>query len=391
MASSEAEGRANSTINGHHDVNGGLNGGANGTSTPTLNDKASNGEYGVHYPDPSPEPVAICGIGLRLPGGVHTGDAFWDVLYNGKDLRCPIPADRFNMDAFNDSLGKRAAIKTRYGYFIDEDLGVLDASFFNMGKAELEKIDPQQRKVLEVVRECLENAGETNWRGKPVGVYAGTFDTDWHQILATDMQISSGITLSPDMMIANRISYEFDLQGPSLVVKTGCSASLVSLHEACRSLQRGDCSAALVCGTSLLMGPHLFSVMTANGVISPDGSCKTFDASADGFARADGINAVYLKRLPDAIRDGNPIRAVIRNTGNNSDGKSQGLLLPRSSAQEALIRHVYAQAHLDPVETGFMECHGTGTAAGDPIETMAVGNVFGERGVYIGSVSATSL
>ena len=135
------------------------------------------------------------------------------------------------------------------------------------------------------------------------------------------------------------------------------------------------------------MGPHIFSVMTGEGILSPEGSCKTFDASADGFARADGINAVFLKRLPDAIRDGNPIRAIIRNSGNNSDGKSQGLLSPSSSAQEALMRHVYAQAHLDPAETGFVECHGTGTATGDPIETTAVGNLFGETGTYIGSVS----
>jgi acyl transferase domain-containing protein len=134
------------------------------------------------------------------------------------------------------------------------------------------------------------------------------------------------------------------------------------------------------------MGPHIFTVMTNEGVLSPEGSCKTFDAKADGFARADGINAVFLKRLPDALRDGNPIRAIVRNSGNNSDGKSQGLLSPRSSTQEALIRHVYSQAKLDPSETGFIECHGTGTATGDPIETSAVGNVFGEKGIYIGSV-----
>lgn len=175
----------------------------------------------------------------------------------------------------------------------------------------------------------------------------------------------------------------------SLVVKTGCIASLVALHEACRALQGGDCSAALVCGTSLIMGPHTFSIMSSEGILSPEGSCKTFDAAADGFARAEGINAVFLKRVPDALRDGNPIRAVLRNSGNNSDGKSvQGLLSPSSSAQEALMRHVYSQAHLDPADTVFMECHGTGTPAGDPIETTAVGNIFGNKSIYIGSVSS---
>jgi acyl transferase domain-containing protein len=172
-----------------------------------------------------------------------------------------------------------------------------------------------------------------------------------------------------------------------MVVKTGCSASLVALHEACRALQQRDCSAALVSGTSLLMGPHIFEIMTDEGVLSPEGSCKTFDASADGFARAEGINTVFLKRITDAIRDGNPIRAVIRNSGNNCDGKTQGITLPRSDTQESLIRHVYAQARLDPSHTGFFECHGTGTAVGDPIECAAVGNVFGKEGIHIGSVS----
>lgn len=156
-------------------------------------------------------------------------------------------------------------------------------------------------------------------------------------------------------MIANRISYEYDFQGPSMVIKTGCSASLVGLHEACRALQNGDCTSALVAGTSLIMGPSIYAAMTSEGIISPDGSCKTFDANANGFARAEGINAVYLKTLDDAIRDGNPIRAVIRATGTNSDGKSQGLMTPNASAQEALMRKVYKDAHLDPAETAFME------------------------------------
>ncbi|KAI0508642.1 hypothetical protein F5B22DRAFT_658952 [Xylaria bambusicola] len=320
--------------------------------------------------DSNPEPIAICGLGLRLPGGIRSGEAFWDVIYHGKDLRGPIPADRFNVESFGNSLGNKAVIKTRYGYFLDEELGVFDPSFTSISREELAKTDPQQRKVLEVFRECLENAGETNWRSRPIGVYVGTFGDDWLLNVSRESQIKGGYNLCCDLMIANRISYEFDLQGPSQVIKTGCSASLIALHEACRALQNRDCSAALVCGTSLIMGPYVFSVMSSEGILSPEGSCKTFDASADGFARADAINAVFLKRLPDAIRDGNPIRAIIRNTGNNSNGKSQGLFSPKASAQEALIRH----------------CHGTGTPTGDQIETSAIGNVFGERGILIGSV-----
>lgn len=141
----------------------------------------------------------------------------------------------------------------------------------------------------------------------------------------------------------------------SMVIKTGCSASLVGLHEACRALQAGDCDAAIVAGSSVIMSPTIYSIMTSEGILSPEGSCKTFDAKADGFARAEGINAIYVKRLDDAVRDGNPIRAVVRNSGTNSDGKSKGLLSPDAAAQEALIRQVYHQAGLDPALTAFME------------------------------------
>ena len=172
----------------------------------------------------------------------------------------------------------------------------------------------------------------------------------------------------------------------SEVTKTGCSASLVGLHNACRALLGHDCDAAIVAGTSLIMGPYLTAAMTHQGVLSPEGSCKTFDASADGFARGEAINAVYIKRLDDAVRDENPIRAVIRGTLTNSDGKGGSLMAPNGEAHEALMRKVYQDAGLDPRDTGFVECHGTGTATGDPIETTAVGNVFGENGVIIGSV-----
>lgn len=171
-----------------------------------------------------------------------------------------------------------------------------------------------------------------------------------------------------------------------MVIKTGCSASLVGLHHACQGLQSGDCDAAIVAGTNLIMGPSLTIAMTQQGVLSPDGSCKTFDADADGFARAEAINAVYVKRIDDAIKDGNPIRAVIRGTLTNSDGKGGSLFAPNGEQHESLMRKIYADANLDPTETAFVECHGTGTAIGDPIETTAVGNIFGGKGVFIGSV-----
>ncbi|KAF4457622.1 polyketide synthase, partial [Fusarium albosuccineum] len=258
-----------------------------------------------------------------------------------------------------------------------------------MSKRELERCDPQQRQLLEITREVLESAGEKNFRGKPIGCYVGTFGEDWLHMSVKDDQHVGGYPLAAngDLILANRVSFEYDLKGPSMVIKTGCSASLIGLHEACRALQNGDCSGAIVAGANLVMGPSATAVMAGEGMLSPDGSSKTFDASANGYARGEAINAVYVKLLDDAIRDNNPIRAIIRNTGTNADGRSQsGMMAPNSSAHEALMRKVYADIGLDPCKTAFVECHGTGTPTGDPIETTAVGNVFGEQGVYIGSV-----
>jgi acyl transferase domain-containing protein len=256
----------------------------------------------------------------------------------------------------------------------------------------------------------IANYMAVRYRGKLIGCYVGNFAEDWLQLSAKETQHSGGYIMTGhgDLMLANRVSYEFDLKGPrcvefwsyfqfvdisnmhaiSMVIKTGCSASLVGLHEACRALLSGDCVGAIVAGANLIMGPTTTAAMTQEGILSPEGSCKTFDAAADGFARGDAITAVYIKLLDDAIRDNNPIRAIIRNTGTNSDGKSQGLMTPNPKSHEALMRKVYLDAGLNPSDTAFVECHGTGTPTGDPLETGAVGNVFGEKGVYIGSVSA---
>ncbi|KAF9870424.1 hypothetical protein CkaCkLH20_12091 [Colletotrichum karsti] len=356
------------------------------TSTPPLTESWSGAASEAGHQ--TPRPIAICGMALRLPNGIRDTDAFWEVLVNQKDLRGPVPDTRYNALAYTDKLGKRGAIKTQHGYFLDENLDTLDTSFFTMSRTELERCDPQQRQLLEVTREVLESAGEVNFRGKPIGCYVGTFGEDWLQLSAREQQHAGGYLMTGhgDLMLANRLSYEYDLKGPSMVLKTGCSASLIGLHEACRALQSGDCSGAIIAGANLIMGPTTTAAMTEEGMLSPEGSCKTFDAAADGYARGEAVNAIYIKLLDDAIRDNNPIRAVIRNSGTNSDGKSQNLLTPNSAAHEALMRKVYADIGLDPGKTAFVECHGTGTPTGDPLETNAVGNVFGSHGIYIGSV-----
>lgn len=374
----------------------------------------------------APPPIAIVGMAMRLPGRVNSAEAFWDLLVNKKDGRCRIPANRYNIDAFYSPSDKPGTVKMQHGYFLEDAyLQHLDASFFSMSKMEVEKLDPQQRMLLEVVWECMESGGQTGWRGKNIGCYVGVFGEDWLDLAAKDTQQLGKyrISGSGDFALANRVSYEYNLKGPrcgfpsariccpyvfvlvesslwsnvitnsqrcnnnSVTVRTACSSTLVGLHEACQAIYNGECTSALVAGTNLILTPTMTIGMTEMGVLSPTGSCKSFDARADGYARGEAINAVYIKKLSDAILDGDPIRAVIRATATNCDGKTPGLAYPSSESHEKLMRRAYqvAQVH-DVSKTAFVECHGTGTAIGDPLEAVAVANVFGHGGVFIGSV-----
>lgn len=342
-----------------------------------------------------PSPIAIVGIGLRLPGGCHDGKSYWDLLVNQKDARRSIPPERFNIDGFHGKSQGASNLSMRHGYFLDEPVDRFDAAFFSMSQAEVARVDPQQRLLLEVMHEALENAGEVNWRGSDIAVYAGSFGQDWLQMQARDMQEGNvyDITGMDDFVFANRVSYELDLHGPSMTVKAGCSSSLIALHLACEALNRGDCSGALVGASNLLLSPEYFLALDNLGALSPDGSSRAFDANANGYARADAVNAIYVKRLDDAVRDGNPIRAIIRSTAVNADGKTVGLTNPSTDAQASLIRRAYEKAGIgNPEATPMVECHGTGTATGDPLEVAAVVQTFGhQHQTYIGSVSNSNL
>ncbi|TVY85232.1 Highly reducing polyketide synthase FUM1 [Lachnellula suecica] len=377
-------------VNGHiHSTpltNGNTNGHGhsphtNGDTPPTL---TSNG----NAPDIA-EPIAIIGMAMRLPGGIRDSEAFWDLLVNKKSAQCRVPQDRYNIDAFYGP-GKAGHVGTEYGYFLEDlDLANLDASFWSMTRQEAEVMDPSQRLILEVVYECLENAGATNWRGKDIGCYMGSFGEDWLDMELKDDQNSNMYRMAgySDFVLSNRVSYEFDFRGPSMTLRTACSSSLTGLHEACMALARGECTSAVVGGTSIITAPRMTIALTEQGVISPTGSCKTFDANADGYARGEGISALYIKRLSDAIRDGDPIRAVIKSTCVNADGKTSGLTMPSTEGHEALIRRGHEVAGIyDYSKTAMIECHGTGTKIGDPIEAKAVANVFGDHGIYIGSI-----
>ncbi|KAI6770702.1 hypothetical protein HG531_009557 [Fusarium graminearum] len=375
--------------NGYAATNGSQTNG--GHSFETTGNVAVNGNS---TNTPPAEPIAICGMSVRLPGGLHSPQDLWEFLVSKGDARGPVPESRYNASSYWSEKMKPGTVKTQYGYFLDEsiDIASVDTSFFTMRKDEVGKADPQQRQMLEVARECLEDAGEFDWKGRPIGCFMGSFGEDWVEMFAKEAQQYGIYRVMGygDFMLSNRVSYELDLMGPSQVVRTGCSASLVALHEACLALSRGDCEGAIVGGANLIMAPGMTVAMTEQGVLSPDGSCKTFSADANGYARGEAISAIFVKPLSAAIRDGNPIRAVIRSTASNSDGRGTagGIQVPNDIAQETLIRRAYKMAGIDDYsQTAFVECHGTGTAIGDPIETKAVGRVFGPSGgVLIGSV-----
>ncbi|KAL2760152.1 hypothetical protein ACRALDRAFT_1046570 [Sodiomyces alcalophilus JCM 7366] len=336
-------------------------------------------------------PIAICGMGLRLPGGLSTPEEFWEFLVNKGDARGRVPETRYNVSAYHETSKRPTTVATEYGYFLGEDvkLGAMDTSRFSMSRADVEYADPQQRQLLEVVAEALDDAGEAKFRVRKIGCYFGNMNEDWGEMMNRDplWHGANKIDGYQDWMLANRISYEFGLTGPSMTIRTACSSALTCLNEACHAIQRGICESAIVAGGNLILAPGTTQQMTEKGILSPEGSCKTFSADADGYARGEAFTAVYVKPLDAAIRDGNPIRAVIRAAAANSDGKTQGITQPNGSAHEAMIRLAYKQAGItDFSKTAYFECHGTGTAVGDPIETGAVANVFGDHGIHITSV-----
>ncbi|TID07622.1 Compactin diketide synthase mokB [Colletotrichum higginsianum] len=358
----------------------------NDATTP-LAGAACNGER--HDANHLYEPIAIIGVGMRLPGRVHNAADYWDLLVNGKSGRCRVPESRYNVDNWYGP-GRALHVPTEFGYFLEElNLAHVDASFWSFTKQEAELMDPRQRLFLEVAYEALESSGSTSWRGSDVGVYVGTMGEDWSLLECHDQQCLNQVRpdVYGDYILANRASYEFDLTGPSLVVRTACSASMVALHQACRDLHSGDCSSALVGGANLILTPKDTTVMHQNGVLSPSGSCKSFDADADGFARGEGVSAIYIKKLSDAVRDGDPVRAVIRSTCVAGNGRTPGLTTPNPVIHERLMRRGHEIAGIaDLSKTAMVECHGTGTPVGDPLEVSAVANIWGQDGIYIGSV-----
>lgn len=335
------------------------------------------------------EPVAIIGMAMRLPGEIHDATKYWEFLTSKGNARSRIPTSRYNTDAFYRP-GKRGYTNSQHGYFLENvDLTTADTSFWSMSRKELEVMDPQQRLMLEIAYECLENSGAVNYKGKNIGCFVGVYGEDWSELQIRETLDSAFYRIpgTGDFTISNRISYELGLVGPSMTVRTACSSALYALYNACSALHAGECSSAIVGGSNLILTPQNTMRMTNAGSMSPLGISRSFDAAADGYARAEAVNAIHVKKLSDAIRDRDPIRAVIRSVCINSDGKSAGLTVPSVESHAALMRRSHEVAGItDLSKTAMIECHATGTPIGDPLEATAVAEVFGGYNILIGSV-----
>ncbi|KAL4912943.1 polyketide synthase [Aspergillus aurantiobrunneus] len=334
-------------------------------------------------------------MGCRFPGGINSSSNLWDLLYEQRTGQCKIPSSRFNVNAFYHPKGvdRPGSMNTMGGYFLEEDPRMFDPDFFGISPIEATYMDPQQRKLLEVVYEAFESAGATlsDVSGANIGCYVGNFTVDFQVIQTRDPEYMHrySATGMGTTILGNRISHAFNLKGPSLVLDTACSSSLYCLHVACSALENRECDAAVVAGANLIQSPEQHLGTMKAGVLSGTSACHTFSSEADGYGRADGIGCLFLKRVSDAMRDNDPIRAVIRGTAVNSNGKTAGITLPSSEGQEAVIRKAYTRAGLELHNTSYVECHGTGTPVGDPIEVEGLSRVFGRssgRTLRIGSV-----
>ena len=350
-----------------------------------------------HFSD---EPIAITGIGCRFPGGAGSPEAFWNLISQGKDGIVDVPSDRWDVDRYYDpDPDKPGKMYVKSGGFLDQRIDQFDALFFGVSPREATCMDPQQRVLLEVAWEAMENAGinPEKLRGSDTGVFIGGFMLDNNltqmNVLNRDMIGPHSALGSTMTILSNRLSYVFDFRGPSVSMDTACSSSLVALHYGCKGLLNGDCSTALVGGVNIMHRPENPIAMCKGQFLSPDGRCKSFDSRADGYGRGEGAGIVILKTLSAAIHDGDEIHAIIRGTGVNQDGHSDGITVPNPESQQDLMRKVFSEAKVDPRQICYMEAHGTGTPVGDPLEARSLGAVLGkdrgpENPCAVGSVKA---
>ncbi|MGH3969674.1 MAG: type I polyketide synthase, partial [Mycobacterium sp.] len=321
----------------------------------------------------------------RLPGGVNNPGQYWQFLREGASGIVRVPANRWDIDAyFSEDRTRPGTICSREGGFLTSwQPDEFDASFFGISPREADAMDPQQRLLLEVAWEALENAGITaqGIRGTQTAVYVGMTTYDYSLIAAQlpPQEIDSYVPFGNGKnFAAGRLSYFLGVHGPAVAVDTACSSSLVTIHLACQSLRGRESDQALAAGVNLMLSPQNSLATSQWGMLAPDGRCKTFDAAADGYVRSEGAGVVVLKRLSDAVRDGDRVLALVRGSAVNQDGPSSGQTVPNGPAQQAVLRAALAAARLEPGDIDYVEAHGTGTALGDPIELDALSQVFAD-------------
>jgi surfactin synthase thioesterase subunit/3-oxoacyl-(acyl-carrier-protein) synthase/acyl carrier protein len=339
------------------------------------------------------EPVAIIGVSCRFPDAVGK-DSYWEMLTEGRNVISKIPEERWNLLKGSDEVALREQDHPYWGGYL-ANIAAFDAYFFGISPREAARMDPQHRLLLEVAYEAIEDAGlpVESLAGSKTGVFSSLYVSQLAHLQTMDNELDAlylptGNAIS---IAANRLSYLLDLRGPSIIVDSACSSSMASLHLACQNLQNKSCDIALVCGAKMNLLPYVNYVLTKAKMLSPDGQCKTFDADANGYAAGEGVGVVVLKPLAKALQDKDRIYGVITGSAVNQDGKTNGLTAPNGLQQEDLLKTAYLAAKIDPRDISYVECHGTGTFLGDPIEIQALGSVVGkqrdsEKPCWIGSV-----
>jgi mycoketide-CoA synthase len=340
------------------------------------------------------DPIAIVGIGCRLPGGIATPGEFWALLRDGRQGVREVPGERWDVAEFLDAdPSAPGKLSTRWGGFLDQ-IDRFDGEFFAISPREAKQMDPQQRLALELAWEALEDAGidPLSLRDRTVGVFLGAMWSDYARLVGDDASAIDQFTATGQdtSILSGRISYVLGLQGASLTVNTACSSSAVAIHLACQSLHAGETTMAIAGGVHLMISPQSTVAMTKFGAMNPAGQCRAFDADANGYVRGEG-GIVILKPLRRAIADGDRIYCVIRGSAVNNDGFSNGLTAPNPRAQEAVLRSAIQAAAVEPASLDYVETHGPGTVVGDPLEAGALGAVLGpshsrEHPLRIGSV-----
>ncbi|CAF0807397.1 unnamed protein product [Adineta steineri] len=343
----------------------------------------------------SNDDLVIVGIACRFPGGSNSTEEFWSNLVEQRDCVRPVPSDRWNADYFVDPLSNEnhtpAKIPSSRCGWIDF-VGEFDYETFSIGKREAENMDPQQKLLLEVTLQALEDSG-MQYAGSKTGVYVGIGQAEQYELTTADLESINAysVTGSALSICANRLSYSFDLRGPSMSIDTACSSSMTAFHLACQAIRDGTCSAAVVAGVNILMNPSTFIQFSQLGVLSPDGMCQSFSNKANGYVRSEGCGVIVIKTLKEALKEKNHIYCLIRGSAINQDGhQSPSLTMPSSQAQMEVFRMACQNANVNPNEIFYAEAHATGTKVGDPTEANAIGKVFGREESYlrIGSVKS---